>query len=216
MRFLCSTNDLLQALQLVSRAVGTQQALPILNNILLEVGGKRCTVSATDLEFSIITSFEVKVENEGAVTIPAKAILNFAQYNQDPEVLLETSEGTQLKCASKHIKATIAGEAASEYPSIAHTEKQSSFTLQTEPLTRALHLTTFASARTSLRPVLSGVSFYTSKDTLTLVATDSYRLSEYKTPLQKNEVDVACIIPTKILEELRTTLGGRRGQKNER
>ncbi len=77
MKFSCATTDLLQALYLVSRAIGSQQALPILGNILLEAERRRCTVSATDLELSIITNFEARIENEGSITIPAKAILNF-------------------------------------------------------------------------------------------------------------------------------------------
>ena len=104
MKFSCLTSDLLNALQLVSRAIGGQQALPILGNILIQTEGRRCTVSATDLELSIITSFDAKIENEGSLTIPAKAIVNFAQYNTDLEVLLETSEGTVLKCSSAHAK----------------------------------------------------------------------------------------------------------------
>jgi DNA polymerase-3 subunit beta len=199
MKFLCETQDLLSALHLASRAIGGQQALPILGNILLEAEGRRCTVSATDLELSIITHFDAKIENEGSITIPSKAILNFAQYNNDPEVLLETSEGTQLKCTSKHAKTVIAGEAASEYPTIAAVDRQTSFTLEAEPLLAALHLVTFASARTTLRPVLSGVYF-------TLVATDSYRLSEYTIETKGDSSEVSCIIPAKILDELRTIL----------
>ena len=202
MKFSCSTSNLLQALQLVSRAIGNQQALPILGNILIEAQGRRCTVSATDLELSIITSFDAKIENEGSVTVPAKAILNFAQYNNDPEVLLETSEGTILKCTSQHAKTSIAGEAASEYPTIAAVEKQTSFTLPLHPLLHALHLVTFSSTRTSLRPVLSGVYFRSEKNMVILVATDSYRLSEYKIPASVGGADVSCIIPTKILDEL--------------
>jgi len=78
MKFSCKTQDFLQALQLVSRAISGQQALPILGNILIQVEGKRCMVSATDLELSIVTSFQAKIENEGSITIPSKAILNFA------------------------------------------------------------------------------------------------------------------------------------------
>ncbi len=213
MKFSCKTPDLLQALQLVSRAISTQQALPILGNILLEAEGKRCTVSATDLEISIITSFEASIENEGSITIPAKAILNFAQYNSDPEVLLETSEGTQLKCTSKHSKTLLSGEPASEYPTIAPVEKKSTFTLDAGPLLHALHLVTFASAKSSLRPVLSGVYLRTEKDTLVLVATDSYRLSECKIPAQMGGEELSCIIPVKVLEELRTVLGLTKGSK---
>lgn len=215
MKFSCNTTDLLHGLHLVSRAIGTQQALPILGNILMQAEGKRCTVSATDLELSIVTSFEAKIENEGSITVPAKAILNFAQYNNDPEVLLETSEGTQLKCTSKRAKTVIAGEAASEYPIITNVEKQSSFTLEAAPLLQALHLVTFASAKTTLRPVLSGVYVRTEKGKLVLVATDSYRLSEYKMPLKGSDLDVSCIIPVKILEEVKIMLGSKKGDKKE-
>jgi len=206
MKFSCATSDLLSALHLVSRAIGSQQALPILGNILMEAEGRRCTVSATDLELSIITYFDAKIENEGSITIPAKAILNFAQYNSDAEVLLETSEGTQLKCTSKHAKAVIAGESASEYPTITAVDRQTSFTLEAEPLLQALHLVTFASAKTTLRPVLSGVFFQREKGKLTLVATDSYRLSEYMIQTKGDGGEVSCIIPTKILDELRVIL----------
>jgi len=207
MKFSCQTTDLLRALHLVTRAISNQQALPILGNVLLEVEGKRCTISATDLELSIVTQFEANIENEGVITIPAKAILNFAQYNSDAEVLLETSEGTQLKCTSKHAKTLIAGESASEYPTIAATKKEENFTLDATPLLDALHMVTFASARSSLRPVLSGVYLRAEKGNLIFVATDSYRLSEYRIPLNSGNGDISCIIPTKVLEELKTILG---------
>lgn len=216
MKFSCSISELLQSLQLVSRAIGSQTALPILGNILIEAQGRRCTVSATDLEVSIITSFDAKIENEGSVTVPAKAILNFAQYNNDPEVLLETSEGTVLKCTSQHARASVAGEAASEYPTIAAVEKQTAFALPLTPLLHALHLVTFASTRTSLRPVLSGVYLRSEKNTVILVATDSYRLSEYKIPTSIGGADISCIIPTKILEELKVMLGGKKTDKREK
>lgn len=208
MKFLCKTHDLLHALHLVSRAIGGQQALPILGNILLEAEGKRCNVSATDLELSIMTSFEADIENEGAITIPSKAILNFAQYNSDDEVLLETSEGTQLKCTSKHAKTIIAGESATEFPTIAPIEKKTTFSLEAAPLLEALHMVTFASAKTTLRPVLSGVYLRSEKEYLILVATDSYRLSEYKLPTEASGADLSCIIPAKVLEELKGVLGG--------
>ncbi len=216
MKFSCSTSDLLQSLQLVSRAISNQQALPILGNILIETQGRRCTVSATDLELSIITSFEAKIENEGSVTVPAKAILNFAQYNSDPEVLLETSEGTILKCTSQHAKASIAGEAASEYPTITAVEKQTSFSLPLSPLLHSLHLVTFASTRAGLRPVLSGVYLRSEKSSVILVATDSYRLSEYKIPVDVGGSEISCIIPTKILEELKFILSGKKSDKKEK
>lgn len=216
MKFLCKTSDLLQALNLVTRAISGQQALPILGNVLIEVEGKRCIVSATDLELSIVTSFEANIENEGSITVPAKAIVNFAQYNSDKEVLLETSEGTQLKCTSAHAKTVIAGESASEYPTISHIEKETHFSLEAQPLLEALHMVTFASAKTTLRPVLAGVYVHSQKDTLVFVATDSYRLSEYSIQTNNTGSEVSCIIPAKVLEELKSILGSYKGEKKQK
>lgn len=213
MKFTCATQDLLSSLQLVSRAISSQQALPILGNILFRAEGSVCTVSATDLEVSIVTSFPANVESEGSITIPAKAILNFAQYNNDPEVTLEVSDGTQLRCSSSHGKTVLSGEKASEYPSIPSLEDKTSFSLDAASLLEALHLVTFTSARTSLRPVLSGVYLRTEGEYFILVATDSYRLSEYKIKAGGAGGDISCIIPVKVLDELKMMLAAKKPPK---
>jgi len=206
MKFSCKTSDILSGVQLVGRAISNSQTLPILGNILIFAEGKRCTLSATDLEFSIITSFEASIENEGSITVPSKAILNFAQYNSDQEVFLETSEGTHLRCTSSHTKTLITGEAASEYPSIPSIKKQISCYLDPSELLVALNLVTFTCAHTTLRPVLSGVYVRSEKDNLIFVGTDSYRLSEYKLKIKKGGEDISCIIPVKVLDELKGAL----------
>src|SRR3989344_5489194 len=213
MKFLCKTSDLLHALTLVSRAISTQQALPILGNILFQAEGRRCTVSATDLEFSIVTSLDAHIENEGSVTVPARAILNFAQYNSDTEVLIETIEGTQLRCVSDHAKTTIAGESATEYPAIPPIKKQTVFTLDGRSLFEDLQLTTFTCARSTLRPVLSGVYLCAEKGELALVGTDSYRLSESKISIKGGDTSFSCIVPMKVLDELKGILSRQRGEE---
>jgi len=215
MKFSCRTQDLLAGLQLVNRAIGSDQVLPILQNILVHAEGKRCTLSATNLEVSIVTSFEVTIENEGSITVPAKAILNFMQYNQDNEVVLETSEGTQLRLLSKRAKATIAGEAANGFPTIASIQKETTLSLPVVPLLNALNLVTFACAKTTSRPVISGVFVRLGKGQLILVGTDSYRLSEYKINVDGLAGDVACIIPAKFLEELKAVIALKRGKEEE-
>jgi DNA polymerase III subunit beta len=212
MKFSCNTPEFLQALQTVSRAISSQQALPILGNILLQAKDGRCVISATDLELSIITGFAANIEHEGSITIPAKAILNFAQYNSDPEVTLESKEGTQIKCTSAHSKTMLSGEAASDYPSIAPVDAKTEFSLDGATLLEALDLVTFASARSSLRPVLSGVYMRTEGESLILVSTDSYRLSEYTIKTTPTE-QFSCIIPVKVLDELKIMLAAKKPAK---
>lgn len=47
----------------------------------------------------------------------------------------------------------------------------------------------------------------------TLVATDSYRLSEYRVPVGGGGEGASCIVPVKILEELRGILGGKKREE---
>lgn len=208
MKFSCRTEELLSAVSTVSRAIGGQQALPILGNILFTVEGKRCTLSATNLEFSIISYTDAEVENEGSITVPAKAIQNFAQYCTSEEVLFETSEDSQLKCFSKKTKTVIAGEPASEYPTITPIQKEALLTVNDKELFTAIHHTAFASARTTTRPVLSGVYVRVAKDELTLVATDSYRLSEYRIQVMEKQGEINCIVPMKVLVEIMAIISG--------
>lgn len=216
MKFSCKTADILSGLQLVSRAIGTEQVLPILQNILISVEGKRCTLSATNLELSIVTSFEVSIENEGSITVPAKAILNFIQYNLDQEIVIETSEGTQLKLHSKRAKAVIAGEVANGFPTISNIQKDFTLNIPVSPLLQALSLVTFACARTTSRPVISGVFVRLEKGSLIMVGTDSYRLSEYKITIPGLSGDISCIIPAKFLEELKTVIALHRARDSEK
>ncbi|MEQ1849468.1 MAG: DNA polymerase III subunit beta [Candidatus Peribacteraceae bacterium] len=203
MKFSCLAQDLLSGTQLVSRAIGSDQVLPILQNILIHIEGKRCTLSATNLEISIVTSFEVSIENEGSITVPAKALLHFLQYNQDKEVLLETSEGTQLKIKTKSAKASISGEPATGFPTITPVQKESEISVKASSLLHALSLVTFACAKTGARPVISGVYTKLEKGEVILAGTDSYRLSEYRLPADTAEGSVSCIIPARFLEELK-------------
>jgi DNA polymerase III subunit beta len=209
MQFTCSTSSFLQALQLTSRAISGQQALPILGNILVQAEGDHCTLSATDLELSIVTTIPATVETAGSVTVPAKAILNFAQFTSDPDVTITVKDGTQIHCKAAHGKTVLSGEAASNYPSITMVESEKSFALDGATLLDALHYVTFASARSSLRPVLSGVSLRAEDGKIIFVATDSYRLSEYAITADAPK-DLACIIPVKVLDELKILLAGKK------
>ncbi len=199
----------------MSRAIGSDQVLPILQNILIHVEGKICTLSATNLEISIITHFPVSIESEGAITIPAKALMNFVQYNQDDEVILETSEGTQLKIHSKRSKATIAGEASGGFPTITSIQKEISFSLPAIPFLHTLNLVTFSCAKTTSRPVISGVFMRLEKEKIILVGTDSYRLSESKISVSDIQQSISCIIPARFLEELKAVIALHKSQNEE-
>jgi len=208
MKIVCKTSDLLQTLQFVSRAVSSQQALPILQNILLQTESGTCRVSATDLELSITSILPVTVEKEGSITVPVKALLNFVQYNSQEETTLEVIAEGKLRCASVQTKTILCSEPTEHYPKIEMLKEKDQVFFEPLSLLEGLHLTTFAAARSSLRPVLSGVYVKVQEEGMIVVATDSYRLSEYVLPVSTEGKEVECIVPVKVLEELKGVIGG--------
>lgn len=168
-----------------------------------------CTISATDLELSILTECPAVIESPGAITIPAKAILNYAQYTTGPQVQIEVVDGQSVRCTSGKSKTVLSGESAADYPTITQTQSSSEFSLDAASLLQALNLVTFASAKNSLRPVLSGVSMKSDERGIVLAATDSYRLSEYILQTTVSG-EVSCIVPVKVLDEARTILSAQK------
>ena len=203
MKFTCKTSDLFQALQFVIRAVSTQHALPILQNILLETEENRCKLSATNLELSIISTFPVATKAHGGITVPAKALLNVVQYGSEEEMLFEVLGEGKLRCSSSRTKILLCGESVENYPKISILKEREEIFFEPMSLLEGLHLTTFSAAQSSLRPVLSGVYIKSTEKGLIIAATDSYRLSEYILPISTEGQQVECIIPVKVLEELK-------------
>ena len=109
----------------------------------------------------------------------------------------------------------IAGESASGFPTINSIQKETSITLPLFPLLKGLNLVTFSCAKTTSRPVISGVFMKVDHKKLFLVGTDSYRLSEYTMPIDTPpSTNISCIIPARFLEELKGVIALSRGKND--
>ena len=72
MQLSCLQENLSRGLSVVQRAVATRSTLPITQNVLLATDNARLKLSATNLEIAITAWVGAQVEEEGAVTIPAR------------------------------------------------------------------------------------------------------------------------------------------------
>ena len=82
MRVSCLQENLSRGLNIVGRAVSPRSTLPVLGNILLATDEGRLKLAATNLEIGISCWIGAKVEDEGAVTVPARLLSEFV--NQLP------------------------------------------------------------------------------------------------------------------------------------
>ena len=77
MKLSCLQENLNKGLAIVSRAVATRSTLPITNNVLLATDEGRLKLAATNLEIAIIHWIGAKIEEEGAITVPARLLNEF-------------------------------------------------------------------------------------------------------------------------------------------
>ncbi len=197
--------NLAKALSVCGRVVTTRGSLEILSNVMISTEAGRMKISATNLEVGVNYWVGAKVENEGAITVPARLITDVISSINSEKVSLELEDMT-LHVNSDTDKLSIKGISIDEFPLIPSIET-TAFKISSKLLREALSQVTFAAALDEARPVLSGVYFLVDGDTLTLAATDSYRLAERVIKLEKKVADkVEVIIPARALIELSRTL----------
>lgn len=203
MKFFCSQKDLEVALNIVNKAISSNNTLPVLNNILIKVEGKRVHFSATNLEIAISYFMDADVRGEGAITIPAKLITSYVSLLMDEKVDLSLGDGMSLLVNSSTSNTKIKGISSDEFPLIPKVEAEHSFSVSTKDLDVSIAETVFAASTNISRPVLSGVYLVVNGGEMKMVATDSYRLAEKKLTLSKKiDGEFSCIVPARTISEL--------------
>lgn len=204
MKLSCLQENLNRGLNVVGRAVATRTTLPITNNVFLATDQSRLKLAATNLEMAISCWIGAKVEEEGAITVPARLLTEFVSSLPSDRVDINLSPKTKtlgLKCA--RFEARISGVDAKDFPPIPKVEDGIKIKVEVEALRQGIAQVVFAAATEESRPVLTGVDAQFDGDLLTLAAADGFRLAVYKLPIltpvkQKTEV----IIPARTLAEL--------------
>jgi DNA polymerase-3 subunit beta len=210
MKLTCVQENLNRGLNIVGRAVATRTTLPITNNVLLATDEGRLKLVATNLEMAISCWIGADVEDEGAITVPARLLTEFVSSLPNENISINLSPQTKtlgLKCA--RFEARISGVDARDFPPIPGVDEGINTKVEVETLTQGINRVVFAAATEESRPVLTGVSTRFEGDTLTLAAADGFRLAVFTLPLaepvgEKTEV----IIPARTLAELNRLMAG--------
>jgi len=192
--------NLLRLLQITSKLVKQRATLPVLGNVLLSSDKGRLKITSTDLEAAIISWSGAKIDEEGAITVPARTIFDYVSTDTSDTLEL-VSEGADLSVKGQRGHVLIKGITADEFPIIPQVKTDKRVVIKTTELKVAILSTSPAAALDETRPVLAGLLFRMDKDDLVLVATDSYRLAERRVKVEeKTELDV--IVPARIVAEL--------------
>ena len=204
MKLSCLQENLNRGLNVVGRAVATRTTLPITNNILLTTEQSRLKLAATNLEMAITCWIGAKIEEEGAITVPARLLTEFISSLPNDKIDVSLSPRTktlELKCA--RFEARISGVDAKDFPPIPKVEEGITTKAEVSALQQGINQVAFAAATEESRPVLTGIDAQFKDDSLTLAAADGFRLAVFHLPLTTPvEQPIEVIIPARTLSEL--------------
>jgi DNA polymerase-3 subunit beta len=184
MRAICTQENLTRALELVSGIAGKHVNLPILNNVLIQADKEGITLTTTNLEIGIKTLLRGKVEEVGAYTVQAKLLGDFVRSLPRENITLSQKDSTLILEGENH-QTKMKGEPAVDFPLIPDITPELSVSLSADDLRTGLTQVLFAASTDESRPELNGVYIHLEDTTMTLVATDSYRLAEKKLTLKE-------------------------------
>src|ERR671936_2317142 len=88
-KLICQRDELAEKLGVVARAVSTRANVQILSGVLLRAEGGRLHLAATDMELSLRSSLEAQVEDEGAVVVPGRLLVELARLLPENDVQIE-------------------------------------------------------------------------------------------------------------------------------
>ncbi len=207
MKFIVNSSYLLKQLSNINGVITTNPVVPILENFLFEIEKSNLTVTASDLQTSMITEITVESKEKGNIAVPARILLDTLKNLPDQPVTFSIDESTySIEISSDNGRYKLSGENATDFPKVPSVSNDFSAQVSSEVLARAVNNTIFATSNDELRPAMTGVYMNLGEKNATFVATDGHRLVRYRRTDLKSENGNSIIIPRKALNLLKATL----------
>lgn len=202
MRFVCTQQNLLKGLSSVAPLAGKNKQLPILSYILCEAKQGVLHVTATDLELGVHSIVPGKVEEDGTCAVNARKLFEYVGQIPATNPLYLSVEKDQLKVTTEGFTANFPTTSAEDFPLIPTPGEKSPVSLPAAALCQALNHTVFAAAKDETRPEIHSVFVKGEGSTLSLAATDSFRLAEQRLDIPALSEPFSFLLPLPTTQEI--------------
>jgi DNA polymerase-3 subunit beta len=204
MKLSISRDTLLAAVQVVGRAVSSRATLPSLGGVKLTATAGELTLAATDTELGLsMTISELGVESEGTVLLPGRLFGDVVRNLPSGDVTLALrAEERDVELTAGSARFHLRTLPVEDFPRLPEFEGEGA-KLPASPLAETIDRVARAASRDEVRPILTGVLLQAEGGKLTMVATDSYRLSVKHTELERPLPEpIDANVPARALREL--------------
>jgi DNA polymerase-3 subunit beta len=208
MKFQVNRDVFSEAVSFAVKLLPQRTTLPILSGVLIETTDTGLTLSSFDYEVSAQTQIAAEVDEPGRILVSGRLLADIASRLPSAPVEFSTDEGRiSVHCGSANF--TLLSMPVEEYPTLPQISAQSGL-LPAESFASAVAQVAVAASRDDVTPVITGVQLEVSENSLTLVATDRYRVAvrEVEWDSSDSGVDtVTALVPARTLQEIGKTFG---------
>ena len=215
MKFVVSSSNLLNHLQAISRVINSKKTLSILDCFLLELKGNTLSLTAADNESRLQTTIDVSNEgSDGSVAINAKNLLDPLRELPDQPLTFEINDDTlEVNIFYHNGKYNFIGLKSEEYPEPKElSDNVMTFRIGAQDLFNGINRTIFATADDELRPVMNGIFFDLTPESLTFVGSDGHKLVRFIYNAVKSDGRSSFILPKKPANLLKALLPRETGE----
>jgi DNA polymerase-3 subunit beta len=207
MKLKITRDNLQQGLAAVSASIPTRTTLPVLSNILIEAGADHVAMSGTDLDIAVSVRVPAEVEQEGAVTVPAKKLQELARELPEHPVRI-TTKGDRMELACGRAVFKLNGLPRDEFPTFPSVDFEKSWKMSGKVLHDLIRQTSFAVSTEESRPILNGVLWQLEDEVTRMVATNGHRLARLAVAVKgAGAPKTDLIVPPKALAQVERLFG---------
>ena len=209
MKFIVSSTSLFSHLQAISRVINSKNSLTILDCFLIEMQDGTLSMTASDNETTLSTSIEVSdYEGEGCFAVSSKTLLQaLKEIPEQPLSFQINMDNLEITVEYLNGKYSMMGQNADEYPQAPSLgDNAVQVTMAADTLLAGVNRCIFPTADDELRPVMNGIYFDITTESITLVASDGHKLVRNKTFMARGDEKAAFILPKKPANLLKNLL----------
>ena len=208
MKFICSKSDLLNGVNIVSKAVSNRSTMSILECILINANDGQIKLTANDMELGIETIIEGQIIEKGIVAIDAKIFLEIVRKLPDSVVSIDTDDDFKTYINCEKAKFTIIGKSGEDFSYLPQVVRNNPVILSQYSLKDVIRQTIFSISESDSNKIMSGELFEINENKLRVVSLDGHRISIRNINMKNSYDNKKVIIPGKTLNEISKILSG--------
>ena len=208
MKIICSKANLLNGVQIVSKAVPSKTTMSILECILIDASKGSITLTANDMELGIETTIEGDIIEKGIIALDAKIFLEIVRKFPDNDIVMETDASYKTTITCEKAKFNIVGKSGEDFSYLPVIEKEESIILSQFTLKEVVRQTIFSISDNDNNKLMTGELFDINDNMLKVVSLDGHRISIRKIELKNSYSPRKVVVPGKTLNEVSKILPG--------